>query len=233
MPRPPKERRVCMTPQSRRFDPEGLIVKETVILDLDELEVIRLIDLVGLSQEAAGEQMRIGRATVQRIYEEARRKIADALIFGKSLVIGNGKRIEISEEDLVDLNETKEEKVKSIQKICIPVLDNEIHPRFGLAPQLKILSVVEGKIISATLIDTPKHKHGELPGIVSRLGVDTVIVDTLGQIGIDRFNQLNVSIYSGLKGNADQAALDVLSGRVQPNARASGHCLHMKEGRGT
>jgi len=226
MPRPPKERRICMQPRSRKFHSETGVENESVLLNLDELETIRLLDLVGLSQEAAGDQMQVGRATVQRIYEEARRKIADALIYGKSIEIENERRSRPKDEDLIDLDETIDDVVKSITKICVPLSGDDIHPRFGLAPRLKMLEIRDRMIVSSTVIDAPVHQHGELPGIVARLGVDAVIVHTLGQIGIDRFNQFNVSIYSGLKGNADEAVQEVLSGKVRPNARASGHCLH-------
>jgi len=63
---------------------------EEVILTLDELESLRLADLDGLYQEQAAEQMRISRPTFARIVEEARRKVADALVHGKALRLEGG-----------------------------------------------------------------------------------------------------------------------------------------------
>jgi len=63
---------------------------QEVILTLDELESLRLADLDGLYQEQAAEQMKISRPTFSRIVEEARRKVADALIHGKALRIEPG-----------------------------------------------------------------------------------------------------------------------------------------------
>ncbi|MEG1942493.1 MAG: DUF134 domain-containing protein, partial [Angelakisella sp.] len=63
---------------------------DEVLLAVDEYETIRLIDHLGLTQEECAAQMNVARTTVQAIYDCARRKIADALVTGKRLVIGGG-----------------------------------------------------------------------------------------------------------------------------------------------
>lgn len=92
MPRPRKWRKVCCLPESDRFGPlnsptnQEYFVKMTV----DEYETIRLIDLVGFTQEECAEQMKIARTTVQRIYNDARRKLAESLVNGTVLRIEGG-----------------------------------------------------------------------------------------------------------------------------------------------
>lgn len=223
MPRPQKGRRVCQRPMCRRFDPIDSATSESVILNLDELETIRLLDLVGLSQEATGMQMNIGRATVQRIYEDARRKIADALVNAKSLQIEGGNvdfcdGCEPSLEGDYDIP-----RGETMNKIAIPVSGNEIFGHFGHAPQFKLVSVEGKSVVSIEIIDAPPHQHGFLPGFLAEKGVDTVIANTLGQGAIDRFNALSITLYSGLSGDADDAVKAVLSGEAQPNAKACGH----------
>ena len=56
-------------------------------MTLDEYEAIRLMDLENLQQEQAAAQMGVARTTVQLIYNNARRKLADCLVNGKRLVI--------------------------------------------------------------------------------------------------------------------------------------------------
>ena len=51
---------------------------------------IRLMDLENLQQEQAAAQMGVARTTVQLIYNNARRKLADCLVNGKRLVIEGG-----------------------------------------------------------------------------------------------------------------------------------------------
>ena len=92
MPRPCCLRHVGQTPNAQYFKPAGIPIRllEEVVLGLDELEALRLADLNGLYQEQAAEQMKISRPTFSRIVEQARRKVADALIHGKALRLEGG-----------------------------------------------------------------------------------------------------------------------------------------------
>ena len=92
MPRPPKFRRVAFLPQATYFKPAGvpLRILDEVILSVEEAEAIRLKDLEGLEQEEGAQQMKISRATFQRVLASARQKIADALLHGKAIRIEGG-----------------------------------------------------------------------------------------------------------------------------------------------
>ena len=90
MSRPQRCRRICCAPQFDSFSPEKTPESEAVTLTLDEYEAIRLLDLENLQQEQAAAQMGVARTTVQLIYNNARRKLADCLVNGKRLVIEGG-----------------------------------------------------------------------------------------------------------------------------------------------
>jgi predicted DNA-binding protein (UPF0251 family) len=62
---------------------------ERVYLNKDEMEAIRLSDYLGLYQEDAAKEMDVSRPTFSRILASARKKIALALIEGKTLEIEN------------------------------------------------------------------------------------------------------------------------------------------------
>lgn len=93
MPRPMKRRKVCSLPESNKFGPldSTLDDQEYVNMTVDEYETIRLIDLEGFNQEECAKQMNIARTTVQGIYIEARRKLAESLVNGKALIIEGGE----------------------------------------------------------------------------------------------------------------------------------------------
>ena len=107
MPRPKKWRKVCCLPENRSFGPvpgfgqTAPQATQPVIMTVDEYEAVRLIDLEGMNQEACAEKMRIARTTVQSIYAEARKKLADSLVNGKLL------RIEGGDYELCDGNGTR------------------------------------------------------------------------------------------------------------------------------
>jgi len=67
-----------------------------VILEPAELEALRLVDLLGLSQEQAGERMGISRGTVWRLLQSARRKAAQALTEGRHINIGKSEKTQTS-----------------------------------------------------------------------------------------------------------------------------------------
>ncbi len=58
-----------------------------VLLRPDELEVLRLIDLVGLQQEEAAAILGVSRKTVWRDLHEARREVTGALVHGRGIEI--------------------------------------------------------------------------------------------------------------------------------------------------
>ncbi|MEF9969460.1 MAG: DUF134 domain-containing protein [Ruthenibacterium sp.] len=91
MARPIKCRRVCAMPQTLTFAPTDGANGVPIVLTVDEYEVIRLVDWLCLKQEDAALQLQVSRPTIQSIYETARKKIADALVNGKQLVIHGGR----------------------------------------------------------------------------------------------------------------------------------------------
>jgi uncharacterized protein len=95
MPRPKKPRWVDFQPQIRSFNPKGVDLKTTSIveLNLDELEALRLADLDEVDQTQAAEKMKVSQSTFQRILKNARKKIAKGLVLGKIINIKGGDYI--------------------------------------------------------------------------------------------------------------------------------------------
>lgn len=87
--RPKKCRRVGFVPEQSFFSAGCQAVEEEVV-EIEELEAIRLSDLMNMEQDRAAEVMEVSRGTYQRILHSARKKIASALINGKSIRIHGG-----------------------------------------------------------------------------------------------------------------------------------------------
>lgn len=92
MPRPVKWRKVCCLPETNLFGPLNAknLEKGIITMSVEEYETIRLIDFEGMLQEECAQNMTVARTTVQGIYNNARKKIADALVNGNFLKIEGG-----------------------------------------------------------------------------------------------------------------------------------------------
>ncbi|MBU7024963.1 MAG: DUF134 domain-containing protein [Theionarchaea archaeon] len=92
MPRPRRCRRVRSGPHCTYFKPQGVGLRflEEIALQVDELEAIRLVDLEGKEQIEAATTMNISQPTLHRTLKEAHKKVAEAVVLGKALLIGGG-----------------------------------------------------------------------------------------------------------------------------------------------
>ena len=94
MPRRRRLRRIVEPPRFKGYKPYGCRrTQEQVDLNYEEYEAIKLADYDLMNHEEAAKLMDVSRATFARIYESARRKIADALVNVKEIrtVFGNAE----------------------------------------------------------------------------------------------------------------------------------------------
>jgi predicted DNA-binding protein (UPF0251 family) len=105
--RPRRARCIGFDPIHICFKPCGVRGKglKTVELQTDEFEALRLMDFEGLYQEQCAERMGISRTTLSRTVAAARRKVADALLHGKRLMIAQVP----AQSLIVDLKARKQE----------------------------------------------------------------------------------------------------------------------------
>ena len=92
MPRPRKGKKVCCLPEINLYGPLKLQRENNkcLLMSVEEYETIRLIDLEKLTQEECGERMQVARTTIQKIYTDAREKVAESLVNGCILKIEGG-----------------------------------------------------------------------------------------------------------------------------------------------
>jgi predicted DNA-binding protein (UPF0251 family) len=86
------QRWITEIPEKKWFAPEGVDVEEgdAVNLTFEELEAIRLVDLLELQQQEASFYMGISRKAFWNDLRSARKKVATALIYGLGIKIGGG-----------------------------------------------------------------------------------------------------------------------------------------------
>jgi predicted DNA-binding protein (UPF0251 family) len=96
MSRPKKERYVCLNPgMIKKFAPVWSTYidnnTETVDIFCDELEAMKLINLDDMCMKTGWEQMWVSAATFNRMVNAAYKKVTDAIINGKSLIVKQNK----------------------------------------------------------------------------------------------------------------------------------------------
>ncbi len=239
MPRPTKCRRVCRFPATSEFIPvEGPGSERSVILSVDEYETIRLIDKEGLSQEECSRQMGIARTTVQKIYETARKKLAEMLVEGLPLKIRGGQYVVCEGEGAPCSSRTcfkknieqryKMEKGENIMRIAVTYENGQIFQHFGHTKQFKVYDVEDGKVVSTEVIDTGDSGHGALAGVLDAAKADTLICGGIGGGAQQALASVGIKLYGGVTGEADKAVEALISGNLEYDPEAK--CDHHGEG---
>jgi uncharacterized protein len=92
MPRPKKRRRIGRKPEQLIYKPAGIPLEQLgrVRLLQEELEALRLSDLLGLTQLEAAASMNVSRSTFQRLLEHARHQVALAFVEGRAIQVSGG-----------------------------------------------------------------------------------------------------------------------------------------------
>lgn len=225
MARPNKSKRVGTLPGYEMFLTKGREETENkLILSVEEFETIRLLDYLGMTQEECARSMQVGRATVQMLYTEARKKVARFLVEGTGLLITGGN---------YQVDGTCHESFQRgdfNMKIAVTYADGMVFQHFGHTEQFKIYQVEEGKIVASEVVDTNGSGHGALAGFLKAWGVDTLICGGIGGGARNALAECGIDLYPGAAGNADEQVESFLAGKLSynPNTKCNHH--HHEEG---
>lgn len=221
-------------PHCKRFDPAPAADITPVAMGVDEYEAIRLIDYEGLDQSACAARMEVARTTVTRIYESARRKLAQALVEGRPLVIDGGdvqicttprpecagqrscchrRNIALPSENTGDSLFIQQGET-DMKKIAVTYENGEVFQHFGHTPAFKIYAVEDGTVTASTVLPTGESGHGALAAILAGIGVDVLLCGGIGGGARTALTQHGILLFSGVQGNADEAVAALLNGTL-------------------
>jgi predicted DNA-binding protein (UPF0251 family)/predicted Fe-Mo cluster-binding NifX family protein len=213
MARPNNPRRVGFLPQTIRFKPTGIKASslEEVVLGNDEIEAIRLKDLLGMSQSEAAKEMHISQPTFHRLVLTARQKIADAFVNGKAVRIEGGN-ISLGEDFSQPCHWRKRWGCKAKSACEVPAEGDAAGVRKRSAATIAITST-----------------DGTLDGMVDeRFGRSRKIIvydkETQSYVTIDNTTNMNLPQGAGIqtaRSVVGTSAQTVISGHFGPNAFAA------------
>ncbi len=214
------------------FKPAGSPARglERVSLTLDGLEVLRLIDLHGLSQEQTAQRLGVSRSTVSRLGAEARRTVADALVNGKVLVIGGGPvAVAVAvEERSPDGTAARGERTDEGETmvIAVPYADGQVNAHFGQTQAFLIAEAEDGALKESTVyaVNGLEHDHSGLAGFLASRGVDVILAGGMGAPMQRALSSAGFDLYCGVSGPAAAAVEAFLGGEiVQSEATCGQH----------
>ncbi len=217
MPRKPKTRKIGFSPSTTYFKPAGkpLNFLSEVILGCEELEALRLNDLMQKNQTDAALEMNISQPTFHRLVLNARKKIIEALVHGKAIKIKGGYY-------------TMQEKQKNLQKahkLTLAIssssenLQGNIDNRFGRCPYFLLVFIEDRKIVSFKALKNMQKDIRGGAGIASaqtlaNQNVDAIISDNIGPRALDVLKQFQISVFQA-KGDIKLAIDHFLNEKLQ------------------
>ncbi len=86
--------KISFCPKAKKFSPEDTC-RTTGVVEIapEEAEALRLKHIQGLEQTEAAKKMKVSQSTFQRVLAAAHRKVSEALIGGKIILVVGSARI--------------------------------------------------------------------------------------------------------------------------------------------
>ncbi len=108
-------------------------------------------------------------------------------------------------------------------KIAVASDNSKVTGHFGHCETFEIFDTENGKIIKEESIENPGHKPGFLPNFLNDKGVNTIISGGMGGAAVDIFNEHNIEVIIGAKGDAKEAAEAYLKGELKSTGSVCHH----------
>jgi predicted Fe-Mo cluster-binding NifX family protein len=107
-------------------------------------------------------------------------------------------------------------------KIAVASEKKTVAEHFGHCEGFNIFTAEGEKILKQEFVANPGHKPGFLPNFLNDLGVNVIISGGMGGGAIEIFNEKNIEVITGAKGNSESAAVEYLKG----NLKSTGSVCH-------
>lgn len=201
MPRPNKIKSIQAKVKYDKFLTFKNNNEEYVILSVEEFETIKLIDYENLKQEDCALKMNVARTTVQKLYSDARKKIASYLVNGTKLKITGGCYC-------IKKCNNKGEKKDMI--LAIPMDNNDVNEEmsisFGRASYFLIYNLDNDKFnfIENEGINIPGGAGIKAAQLLIDNKVDVLITASLGTNAFEILDEAKVKTYE----NSDKFPLN-------------------------
>jgi predicted Fe-Mo cluster-binding NifX family protein len=111
-------------------------------------------------------------------------------------------------------------------KVAIPLFGNRISPRFDFSPEMKIISLEKGEVVSQERLSTAHLSLAQRLEHLISSGVNQVICGGIDVFCVDQLTQRGIQVLPNIVGEAETALSLFLKGRLRP-----GRCCDSQGGR--
>jgi len=101
-----------------------------------------------------------------------------------------------------------------MEKIAVPTDDGEVSAHFGHCSQFTIYKTKDSEVEEKEIIENPGHKPGFLPKFLAEKDIDFVLAGGMGSRAINLFNNEDIEVLTGVKGDIDKCINEYLSGNL-------------------
>lgn len=113
------------------------------------------------------------------------------------------------------------EPEKERVRIAIPYDNGNVWQSFGRTQRFQIYDAEGGTVVLKTLVNTNGSGHGALADILKKIGVNVLVCGSLGDGARRALAEAGIALYDGVSGDADDAAMALLAGKLERNADAT------------
>lgn len=113
-------------------------------------------------------------------------------------------------------------------RIAVTYEDGQVFQHFGHTERFKVYDVENGKVVTATTVNTNGSGHGALADILKKISVDTLICGGIGGGAKIALSEAGIRLFGGVSGDADKAVESFLEGQLgyDPDVTCSHHEGH-------
>ena len=107
-----------------------------------------------------------------------------------------------------------EGKDEKNMKIAVAADGNLVSGHFGHCEAFQLFETIEGKISRTETLPNPGHKPGFLPNYLHEKGINVIISGGMGGGAVDLFNENNIEVVTGARGDAKEVVERYLEGAL-------------------
>ncbi|MDD4817668.1 MAG: NifB/NifX family molybdenum-iron cluster-binding protein [Victivallaceae bacterium] len=110
-------------------------------------------------------------------------------------------------------------------KIAVASEDRRVFQHFGHTPEFSVFDIEDERICGMQVVPTGESGHGALAGLLTGLGVSTLLCGGIGGGAIEALGKAGITVVGGVSGDVVEAVGDYLMNRldVDPDFRCAHH----------